>query len=500
MKDKYLQIFFMIILILSISYMMYRWYEEKKVIDQFTNSDSVYYQNEVNSNDLQLNKWFSPIYQNISKVIQNQHDVWTGYWESTTDFMILKKINNKIFMALSRKNINKNQNTTETTSDSYPNFTLIILLKETGPTTAVYDSTIQNKYNSSTLNKDNTTLTYTKSTTSESTSESITLLLNNVSQTFSTVQRPSTSYFKKYDQILIPYYKTLDSRITQLTDTHCTDNKVLCKINENIYGCSNTKDASENCSGQDKCVLGNMSGTYEAVGDLPQCNPPFNMLQNSIDYVINNVQDKSENKTQLISCNYINKLTQFPNYIIAYKKSDDDISILSFQTWGINKDESKLIMFSKNSIQSLLKNPNMNDLQKNTPILWKISKAYSYNTCYFTIQSKKTKTTVPYYINYLNEGKTYVSLFKGGSNQYFHLENGSEISTGNTNIAVYKGLLKASNGLYISPGMNDSVELTPQFVNNQSTIVSLVSTPNTSGEWYIIGFNDTALSNISQYI
>ena len=499
MKEKQLQILFIVIILLSVLYILYRWYEEKYVIDQFTNSDSVYYQNKVDSNDLQLNRWFSPIYKNVSKIVQNQIDIWTGYWESTNEFMIVKKLNNKVFMVLSKKDINENTNLNTTTNTLYPNFTLVTLftINESEPNKVNHEETIQNLYNQSILNNTNTYMNYNKTQTGES----IILTLNGQNITFSTVQRPNTSYFKKYDEILTPYYKTVDSKMTQITDIHCRKGKVLCKINNDVYGCSTSKDSSEMCLGEnnDKCVLGNSSGIYQQVGDLSQCDPPFNMLQNSIDYVMNNIQDETENKTQLITCNNINKLTQFPNYIIAYKKGDD-VSILSFQTWGMNKDESKLIMLSKNKIESFLTNPDMNELQKNIPLLWKLSKAYSYNTCYFTIQSKETKTTVPYYMNYVNEGKAYVSLFKGGSNQYFSLENGIETQTNNSNIAVYEGLLKASNGLYVSPGMSDSVELTPQFVNNQSTIVSLVSTPNTNGKWYIIGFNDSGLNNVSQYL
>ncbi len=348
--------------------------------------------------------------------------------------------------------------------------------------------------------------------------------------------------------IIQPYY---EMEATQFSDVNCAPGKKLCTFTPSGssgitgYACTKgtvTNGVCPNSTGNYEqnnsinsdfmCSLGtkNSLGTYtnsnnnlsktENTTDysLTDCVPQYNIVMNGkMDMMINKIDDNNGN---LNSCKYINDLTNTnKHYYILYFRNVDDVSSLSFQYWGESPNESRLVTIRTKLDQAIKNNTDIMNCVKdilgaqatntNQPILynkasnnslveWKLNKDLGNNSCYFTIGSKKTSTKPTYYLQSESNGLVHVSLFEGGINKYFTLEQTKKCDTETySDIDIYGGYLRASNGLYLSPGISSITELDPSSTNTDARVCTLVSKPNVAGKWIIISSSKSFTDDLS---
>ncbi len=348
--------------------------------------------------------------------------------------------------------------------------------------------------------------------------------------------------------IIQPYY---EMEATQFSDVNCAPGFSLCTFTPSGssgitgYACTTgtvtngscPNSTSDNRTGNTinssfMCSLGtkNSSGTYINSNNnlsktensidysLTDCDPQYNIVMNGkMDMMINKIDDDNEN---LNSCKYINDLTNnSKHYYILYFRNIDDVSSLSFQYWGESPNESRLVTIRTKLDQAIKNNTDIMNCVKdilgaqatntNQPILynkasnnslveWKLNKDLGNNSCYFTIGSKKTPTKPTYYLQSESNGLVHVSLFEGGINKYFTLEQTKKCDTETySDIDIYGGYLRASNGLYLSPGISSITELDPSSTNTDARVCTLVSKPNVAGKWIIISSSKSFTDDLS---
>lgn len=352
--------------------------------------------------------------------------------------------------------------------------------------------------------------------------------------------------------IIQPYY---EMEATQFSDVNCAPGKKLCTFtpsgNSTLtgYACTSgtvTNGVCPNSTSTDRtnysinsdfmCSLGtkNSLGNYtnsnsnsnnnlsktegSSTYSLTDCVPQYNIVMNGkMDMMINKIDDNNGN---LNSCTYLKDLTNnSKHYYILYFRNIDDVSSLSFQYWGESPNESRLVTIRTKLDQAIKNNTDVMNCVKNIlgaqatntnqPILynkasnnslveWKLNKDLGNNSCYFTIGSKKTPTKPTYYLQSESNGLVHVSLFEGGINKYFTLEQTKKCETETySDIDIYGGYLRASNGLYLSPGISSITELDPSSTNTDARVCTLVSKPNVAGKWIIISSSKSFTDDLS---
>lgn len=533
----------LVIILFSILYFIYRFIQQRESnIDHFEvmsqRSDSIYYQNRIDDNVLEILQKAADSSKNMGYLATQMYDPFTGAWSNfsesnntsltaTTDDMILllRKIDSQLFVAMTRRNLNQNNGgQTKPTNELYPMFMFIGLAKITTPSEATINNVLSNQFTTSTSSDSNNTVSFS--------SDTITVSLYGITYTFNQKRELTKENYYNPLQVILPSFKTTS---TSLTDVVCPIGKSQCtldlgdSINQKscaipsliTNGICNTPTATTTdiCTLEDNDIT---SGTIT----ISKCPTSFNILQNNADYMINNIFTSPNGQGQVVSCTYLDNLTNWKNYIIIYAKDSTNMTMFGYQIWGLEPKDNKVVTKSsrisnyisqkmqnnndiKTQIQAALNEPSSSTPAVDTsayqinnndyPQMWKFNKAYKQGTCYFTLQSVKSASQPTYYLNYQDNGDLFMTLSSGGFKQFFTLDDFKEIYTPSSGkYGIYAGNFKAANNFYISPGRIDYQELNPQSSQVNVKVCNLVSQINQSGKWIILGFNDEPNSILSQ--
>lgn len=143
------------------------------------------------------------------------------------------------------------------------------------------------------------------------------------------------------------------------------------------------------------------------------------------------------------------------------------------------------------------KGPIGNKLLK--PCVWQInhnSTKNVLNSCPIILSTSQNYNTAMKYAEFNDDGSTNLSLFSGGTKQQLTFDKINilkENTTGSNTYVAMTSNLKASNGLYLIPSMDNN-----GFYN--SNVIRLVNTPPSNGKWLIIGFTLNNLNDLSNII
>jgi len=162
-----------------------------------------------------------------------------------------------------------------------------------------------------------------------------------------------------------------------------------------------------------------------------------------------------------------NCVTSCQNYVNSYVQSNSN-GQLTPAVWQINYDSSSI--------------SGMNNINNLT------------NDCPFTLSTSSLYNTPVKYVEYNNNGTTSLSLYAGGNQQKLFMENANIIKVPDNNSIIITTNLRANNGLYLLPSSSYG-----GFSNN-SNIVTLASSPNPNGKWFIIGFTLSNINNLSNIL
>ena len=150
-----------------------------------------------------------------------------------------------------------------------------------------------------------------------------------------------------------------------------------------------------------------------------------------------------------------------------------------------------------NSYMGNYKGPIGNKLLK--PCVWQINYSPTknvLNSCPVILSTSQNYNTPMKYAEFNDDGTTSLSLFSGGLKQQVTFDKVNILKENTTDSNTYVAMtsnLKASNGLYLIPAMDDN-----GFYN--SNVIRLVNTPPSNGKWLIIGFTLNNLSDLSNII
>ena len=132
------------------------------------------------------------------------------------------------------------------------------------------------------------------------------------------------------------------------------------------------------------------------------------------------------------------------------------------------------------------------------PCIWQINSnnntQYNLtNSCPITISTSQNYDSSVKYIGYDDKGNVSLSLYSGGINQQFILDNMKIIKKnddpGNSSVAITTNL-KGNNGLYLIPS-----NFTTGFSNN-SNIINMIADPEENGKWLILGFTINNMADL----
>ncbi len=346
----------------------------------------------------------------------------------------------------------------------------------------------------------------------------------------------SSNYFNYDKEFIQPFYtmNTTGANSTQFKDLNCAPGMKLCKFSvsgTDYYACADSDNIDgDNCNflstdvsgtgavgtydSSKVCVLGttsasstsdvqttynDSSGNVQNVNVSP-CNPNYNINIGGYDFMLNKIT--TDNK--LNSCNFIKDMVKTNNCLIMYFYDKKNFSNLSFQYWGESSNESRLLTI-KNKLNTAFSNLDrsttfrtfIDSLSLSTGTLdktvyttpsinWEINPDMGNLSCYFSICSKPVNTKPSYYIQSQTNGSVNMTLLNGGFDKYFTLLNEKTGNANGTNINYFAGDLRASNGLYLSPGNSSITELSPVTGTNERVCTLVSSVP--SGKWVIISY------------
>ena len=281
---------------------------------------------------------------------------------------------------------------------------------------------------------------------------------------------------------------------------HHVFSEISQKTGSTLNICSHIQTIKK-CNSYIICYISNVGNVYtlnyQFIGILPQqnnltvqvdiMNEKLNNTQNSLvslpfyRYVINNYNKPSNNFTVN---NKLNALS-FTNCFENNKNNEaNDVKISSSMS-NAKKYVSDYIPINGN-----------NNLK---PALWSINYKKDVNlvnSCSIILSTSEKYDSPVKYVNFDNENVN-LSLYSGGSNQEFIMENTRvihEIDFENTSFVAMTTNLRANNQLYLIPNTSNG-----GFSNN-SNIVSLTNSPEENGKWLLIGFNIDKITNLMDII
>lgn len=524
------------IILLCIFYFVYRYYQKKDSMENFevmsSHSDSIYYQNTVDTNTLEILQKALKTKKDMIYLSSQVNDFFTGAWSnfSETDntsgndiILLLRKIDSQLFVALTRRDLNQNNGGQEISGDLYPMFMFVALAKIKSPSHAIIYQVLDNQFTTVTTNTPNT-ISFSNNT--------ITFNLYGITYSFNQKRELTKENYYNPLQVILPAFQTT---ATTLTDVVCPAGKSQCSLNMGDLVNQKVCTLSSNINSNGSCKTPTSSNTSDycsleendlTSGNLTisKCPANFNIIQNNIDYMMNQIFTGKNGSGEIQSCSYLDDLTKWKYYIILHARDSRNLTLFGYQIWGLEPKDNKVVtkasrianMISnkidgngtlKTQLQEAMNessapSQDTSSLQISSneyPQLWKFNKAYQQGSCYFTLESAKTASQPIYYLNYKSDGDLFMTLHSGGFNQFFTMEDFKEVYTPTSNnYALYSGYFKAANHFYISPGRIDMQELNPNHTELNVKVCNLVSKMNQPGKWLILGFNDEPNTMINQ--
>ena len=380
-----------------------------------------------------------------------------------------------------------------------------VLPKIKSPSLAIIYQVIDNQF---------TTATKTPNTISFS-NNTIYVNLYGIQYSFNQKRELTKENYYNPLQVILPAYKTTS---TSLTDVICPAGKSQCKftmgdvVNQKVCTLTSNINSDGSCinptssNTSDYCTLEENDLTAGTI-TISKCPANFNVIQNNVDYMMNQIFTGKNGSGEIQTCNYINDLTKWKYYIIMHARDSRNMTLLGYQIWGLEPKDNKVVtkasrianMISnkmdknasiKTQIQQAMNESTTPSIDTSTlktssneyPQLWKFNKAYQQGSCYFTLESAKTASQPVYYLNYKEDGDLFMTLQSGGFNQFFMIDDFQEVYTPSSNkYGLYAGYFKAANHFYISPGRVDMQDLNPNNTQLNVKVCNLVSKMNQPG-------------------
>lgn len=501
-------------------------------------SDSIYYRNTVDENTLEILQKALETKNNLSYISSQINDPFTGAWSNFSEsnntsttitendmILLLRKIDSQLFVAVTRRDLNQNNGGQEISSDLYSMFMFVGLAKisTTTPTSADIYKVINNQFTTATTTESNT-ITFSNNTISVS--------LYGMTYSFDQKRELTKENYYNPLQVILPAFKTT---ATTLIDVVCPVGKSQCTLTLGDLVNQKTCALPSNINSDGTCITPTSSNTSDYCSleenditsgtiSISKCPANFNVIQNNIDYMMNNIFTGKNGSGEVQTCTYLDDLTKWKNYIIVYANDSVNFSLFGYQIWGLEPKDNKVVskasrianMISnkiignatlKKNLQQAMNESSTPSIDTSTiqtssneyPQLWKFNKAYQQGSCYFTLESAKTASQPIYYLNYKSDGDLFMTLQSGGFNQFFTMEDFKEVYTPTSGkYSLYSGYFKAANHFYISPGRVDMQELNPNNTQVNVKVCNLVSKMNQPGKWLILGFNDEPNTIINQ--
>lgn len=525
-SNKMLFIILAILILLCIFYLYLKNKNENKEIESFVDyklvpqstqqSLSIYSVNPIDSNTRGINYDNTQFNSTGTPQDSRAYD-WNGYWTSSNNkyYMSILQINDILILSINIINI----------SNTSP-YTNITAEEEEGIFTAT-DS------NGNTFNS------------------SMNCPLNNFTALCQLNFNRTKFYIKSTNNIYCNTIEALNSTIAGYIDSN---NIIISYVNKTKTSITFNKDTTTNNSYK------NSSATYsltesKLINPYPQLPPSTVTYNGSNSYYankntfmpINSLSQYITNDNSYKLCSLINNINNNnkTSAYIFYINDFINVQTLDYSFWGVGKNDSNLTLKNTNlayvfalNIQNYINNNNINTsnvsnyakqissykycgnsnnkdltftqeendfnnnfnniknnitLNKKTPvvpIMWNISSTYNSSTCYISLSSIADKNNTVKYPVFNSDGSINMSINNDGTNQELIFEDMSTINTGN-NYFISTGYFRTNDLLYL---VSNNTNKTLQGDNS----VKLVSKPNPSGKWVIIGFNNKA--NISNVI
>jgi len=197
-------------------------------------------------------------------------------------------------------------------------------------------------------------------------------------------------------------------------------------------------------------------------------------------------------------------LLSFYRNAIKNKTNDQDLmngllftNCIENSTDNLNSAQINSCIDKCKSYMNNYNGPIGNNLLK--PCVWQINYNPTknvLNSCPFILSTSQNYNTPIKYAEFNDDGTTNLSLFSGGLKQQLTFDKVNILKENTINSNTYVAMtsnLKAYNGLYLIPAMDDN-----GFYN--SNIIRLVETPPSNGKWLIIGFTLNNLNELSNII
>ena len=513
-----------IVILLCISYLYLKNKGENKEIEGFSDynlvpqstqqSLSIYSVNPIDSNTRGIN--YNNTKFNSTGIPKDSRAYgWNGYWISSDNkyYMSILQINDILILSINIINISNTspyKNITEedgiitaTTSNGSTfnssmncplnNFTALCQLnfnrtkfyiKSTNNiycnTLAFLNSTIagyidDNSIIISYVNKTKTTITFNKDTT-------INNSYNNASATYSLTET----------NLINPYPQLPPSTVSYNSSNSSYNNKntfmPINILNQYITN-SNNDNSYKLCS-----LINNINNNNKTSAYIFYINDFINVQ--TLDYNFWGVGKNDSNlalKNTNLAYSVAVKIKQYinNNNINTSNVSNYSKQISSYMYCGDSNDKDLNFTEESNNLKNYFNNSKNNILanKKTTivPILWNISSSYKSSTCYISLSSVADKNNTVKYAVFNNDGSINMSINNNGTNQELIFEDMSTINS-NNNYFISTGYFRTNDLLYM---VSNNTNTTLQGDNS----VKLVSNPNPSGKWVIIGFNKKANIN-----
>lgn len=298
-----------------------------------------------------------------------------------------------------------------------------------------------------------------------------------------------------------PGYKSCEKEVNIYDHMNYYSIKSLSHINgNNVKVCEYLKYFTANtCNTVILCYITNVGNVYtlnyEYSGKLPG-QSSLTVQQDVMHFMLNTPSILTSYRQILINKNVenINALNaiSFTNCLENNNMGDTNL----------NRLKSSMIPAAKLA-NKYLTDGNILVNNKLAPAIFQINfntNSTNYNTqdsCPLVLSTSQNYPTTVKYVEFYNNGKTGLSLHKGGLNQQLFLENINIIKKNNSSFGSTIALtanLRVNNRLYLIPDKSTSA------FSNNSIGVSLVDEPEENGKWLILGFTLNTLGDLKNIL
>jgi len=548
-KDSLLIWCILIIIILGIIYLIKKYRDENKDIENFNNlANSVSRSlSTFNKYETKLSEWAMSSNRNIDdsdtyKIVNNINDklknspelnrnnLLNGFWLSDTSgtpgpqmFMATYQSNDLLLISINYYNITSSSPytsiTNSNTSGSYSNDKISgsnDLSANSNCPLNNFSAVCQLNYKrnkfylknitcNTLFNNDNTKIWGTFDRPNIYIYENDALKYTFKTDTNMTYKRDGTSYFAlAQNQLNTPYPyipNTVYGPTSNVTDT-VTNKVTFMPINILSQTSGTVVDKDNDTLSYNLCSLINqIGGTNKKFNVYIFYVSDFvNVL--SLDYDFYGVGEENSSltlKKTSASDALSNALKTYLNKIPAQTyKSINNLNNISSYLYMVNDIKSKYIAdIDKitNTYAKTIPNTTVTPVTNN-PILWKLSASYRTTSCFVSLSAQKDGNNIEKYATFYPNGSTNMDLNEGGINQELVVEDFNVIKSDDSKgYFIGSGLFRTNDLLYLAPNSGNT-----NLQQNQT--VSLISKPNANGKWLIIGTTNSnpSIDNIKSYI